>query len=253
MKVTFLGTGTSQGVPVIGCDCEVCSSKNIKDKRLRTSVIVESESTKIIIDTGPDFRQQMLREKITEISAVIFTHEHKDHIAGLDEVRAFNYLMKQPIPVYATQRVQQAIKREFAYVFSGENYPGIPQINLFEFENDKFRIGDLLIEPINVLHYKLAVKGFKIGSFVYITDANYISEIEKEKIKDADVLVLNALRKEEHISHFTFQEAINLSQQLGAKKTYLTHASHQLGLHDSLIKELPTNIEVAFDSLQIIV
>jgi phosphoribosyl 1,2-cyclic phosphate phosphodiesterase len=253
IKVTFLGTGTSQGVPVIACDCSVCTSKNEKDKRLRTSVLIETERTRFVIDSGPDFRQQLLREKIKKLDAVVFTHEHKDHIAGLDEVRAFNYINKIKMPVYATSRVQTALKREFAYIFSEEKYPGIPEVELINFENDPFYVGDILVEPISVLHYKLPVKGFKVNKFVYITDANFIAEEEKNKLKNMDVLVLNTLRREPHISHFTFEEAIQLVKELKPRKAYFLHISHQLGLHDEVSKELPNNIELAFDGLQLII
>jgi phosphoribosyl 1,2-cyclic phosphate phosphodiesterase len=253
IKVTFLGTGTSQGVPLIACTCEVCSSKNQQDKRLRSSILVESEKTRLSIDTGPDFRQQLLREKIKRLDAVVFTHEHKDHIAGLDEVRAFNFINKVRMPVYATTRVQNALKREFAYIFADEKYPGIPEIDLYDLENDTLQIGDLVVEPINVLHYKLPVKAFKINNFAYVTDASFIPDEEKEKLKNLDVLVLNALRREQHISHFTFTEAIELVKELNPKKAYFTHISHQLGLHNEVNKELPSNIELAFDGLQLIV
>jgi phosphoribosyl 1,2-cyclic phosphate phosphodiesterase len=253
IKVTFLGTGTSQGVPVIACDCRVCTSKNEKDKRLRTSVLVETAKTRFVIDSGPDFRQQLLREKIKKLDAVVFTHEHKDHIAGLDEVRAFNYINKIKMPVYATARVQTALKREFAYIFSEEKYPGIPEVELINFENEPFYVGDILVEPLNVLHYKLPVKGFKINKFAYITDANLIPEEEKKKLNDLDVLVLNTLRREPHISHFTFDEAIALVKEFRPKKAYFLHISHQLGLHDEVSRELPDNIELAFDGLQLII
>ncbi len=253
IKVTFIGTGTSQGIPVVGCRCKVCKSVNEKDNRLRTSVLVESSDTRLVIDTGPDFRQQLLRSKIQTLDAVLFTHEHKDHIAGLDEVRAFNYLQKMRMPVYATNRVQAAIKREFAYVFSDEKYPGIPEIDLYEFDKMAFTIGDLNIEPIDVMHHQLPVKAFKIGGFAYVTDANFISDSEKEKLKNATVLVVNALRREEHISHFTLQQALDLIAELKPTKAYLTHISHQLGTHDEVSKELPANVELAFDGLQIVV
>ena len=251
MKITFLGTGTSQGIPLIGCECKVCISADPKDKRLRSSVMIETKNTRIVIDTGPDFRQQMLREKVTKLNAVIFTHEHKDHIAGLDEVRAFNFINQMIMPVYATERVQVAIKREFAYIFSGEDYPGIPKIELRTITDEVFSVGDLKLEPVNVLHHKLPVKGFRIGNFSYITDANYIGEEEKNKIRGSDVLVLNALRRNEHISHFTFNEAIALAEELKAKKTYFIHMSHQLGLHDDVNLELPQHIELAYDGLSI--
>ncbi|PBQ33499.1 MBL fold metallo-hydrolase [Sphingobacteriaceae bacterium] len=253
LKITFLGTGTSQGVPMIGCHCEVCSSEDSRDKRLRSSILIETEKTRIVIDSGPDFRQQLLREKTKKLDAVVFTHEHKDHIAGLDEVKAFNFIHKMRMPVYATERVQQALKREFAYIFADEKYPGIPEIDLYEFNNETFAVNDIVLEPINVLHYKLPVKGFRVNNFAYITDANFIAETEKKKLQNLDVLVLNALRREPHISHFTFEEAIAMVQELKPKKAYFTHISHQLGLHEALNKELPANIELAMDGLQLLV
>ena len=253
IKVTFLGTGTSQGVPMIACNCEVCTSANINDKRLRSSILIETAKTRIIIDSGPDFRQQLLREKIKRLDAVVFTHEHKDHIAGLDEVKAFNFLNKMRMPVYATEYVNRALHREFAYIFAESKYPGIPQIDVFDVDNEPFTIGDIALEPINVLHYQLPVKGFRVNNFAYITDANFISESEKQKLKHLDVLVLNALRREPHVSHFTLEEAVLLAKELKPRKTYFTHISHQLGLHDVVNKELPTNMELAMDGLQIIV
>jgi len=252
IKITFLGTGTSQGVPLIGCLCEVCRSANSKDKRLRSSILIETEKTRVVIDTGPDFRQQLLQQKTRSLDAVVMTHEHKDHIAGLDEVRAFNYIQKKSMPVYATERVQNALKREFAYIFSDEKYPGIPEVDLYSIDEDPFYIGDICFEPINVLHYRLPVKGFKVRDFAYITDANFISELEKEKLKNLNVLVLNSLRRESHVSHFTFDEAIALVKELNPRKAYFTHISHQLGLHDQLNEELPENIEMASDGLQLI-
>lgn len=253
IKVTFLGTGTSQGVPIIACNCNVCTSLNPKDKRLRTSILIETSKTRIVIDSGPDFRQQLLREKIKKLDAVVFTHEHKDHIAGLDEVRAFNFINKMVMPVYSTERVEKALHREFAYIFADEKYPGIPEIKLNRFDDSPFYIGDILIEPINVLHYKLPVKAFKVNNFAYVTDANFIAEDEKQKLQNLDVLVLNTLRREPHISHFTLAEAIDLVAELKPKKAYFTHISHQLGLHDEVSTELPSNIELAFDGLQLII
>ncbi len=253
IKVTFLGTGTSQGIPLVACNCEVCTSNNNKDKRLRTSILVETAKTRLVIDSGPDFRQQLLREKIKTLDAVVFTHEHKDHIAGLDEVRAFNFINKMVMPVYATERVQKALHREFAYIFSEEKYPGIPEIEVFSFGDEPFNVGNILMEPINVMHYNLPVKGFKINKFAYITDANLIPADEKKKLQDLDVLVLNALRREPHPSHFTFAEAIDMVKELKPKKAYFVHMAHQLGLHDDVNKELPENIELAFDGLQLVI
>lgn len=253
IKITFLGTGTSQGVPIIACDCDVCLSSSPFDKRLRSSILVEDGTTRVVIDSGPDFRQQLLREKIKTLDAVVFTHEHKDHIAGLDEVKSFNYLYNMRMPVYATKRVEEALHREFAYIFSDEKYPGIPEVDIINFDNAPFKIGNITFEPINVLHYKLPVKGFKINNFAYITDANYISETEKQKLQNLDVLVLNALRNEPHVSHFTFKEALELIKELNPKKAYLTHISHQLGLHDEVSLKLPDNVELAIDGLQLVI
>ncbi len=251
MKVTFLGTGTSQGVPIICCECVVCRSKNPKDNRLRTSILVESDLAKVIIDTGPDFRQQMLRLDMKSLDAVVFTHEHKDHIAGLDEVKAFNFFNKMRMPVYATERVQEALKREFAYIFAEDKYPGIPEIDVFTVTDEPIKIKDIELLPIDVIHYRLPVKAYRIKDFTYITDANYISEEEKEKIKGSKIIVINALRREKHVSHYTFQQAIDLMQELKPEKAYFTHISHQLGLHDEVSKELPSFIELAYDGLEI--
>lgn len=253
IKVTFLGTGTSQGVPLIACSCDVCKSEDAKDKRLRSSILIESSKTRLVVDSGPDFRQQLLREQITKLDAVVFTHEHKDHIAGLDEVKAFNFLNKMRMPVFASERVQTALKREFAYIFADEKYPGIPEIDLYPIEDSMFTVGDLMIEPITVMHYKLPVKAFRVADFAYVTDANFIAETEKEKLKDLQVLVLNALRRETHISHFTLEEALALIKELNPKKAYLTHISHQLGTHADVTAELPENVELAYDGLQIVI
>ncbi len=251
MKITFLGTGTSQGVPLIGCNCIVCSSNNPKEKRLRSSILVEVDDLSIVIDTGPDFRQQMLNEKVKKIDAVLFTHEHKDHIAGLDDIRAYNFMHKKKMEIYASENVQEALKREFHYIFNSDNYPGIPEINLNNISNEPFFINGVKIIPILVYHYKLPVYGFRINDFTYITDSNYISDLEKEKIKGSKVIVLNALRKEKHISHFTFNEAIEIMQELKPESGYFTHISHQLGLSDKLEEELPSFIKISFDGLKI--
>jgi phosphoribosyl 1,2-cyclic phosphate phosphodiesterase len=251
LKITFLGTGTSSGVPMIACECAVCTSNNPKDSRLRSSIMVQSKTTTIIVDTTPDFRYQMLRQKVKNIDAIIFTHSHKDHVAGLDDVKAFNYFSKKPINVYANEFTQVALKREFYYVFAEEKYPGIPDIHLNTIEDDAFLIGDIVVTPIKVWHLRMPVLGFRFGNFTYITDANRIEESEQEKIKGSDVLVLNALRHEKHISHFTLQEAIDLSQALKIPQTYFTHISHQLGLHDEVSDTLAKGLALSFDGLAI--
>lgn len=249
MKLTFLGTGTSQGVPVIACDCEVCLSENPKDKRLRTAVLIEHENTTIVIDTGPDFRQQMLRANVQQLDAVVFTHEHKDHIAGLDDVRAFNFKQKKDMPIYATSQVQLALIREFHYAFAEYKYPGVPELKLHTFDDEVFKIKDITLLPINLWHYKMPVKGFKIGKLAYLTDVNRIETAELKKIKGCEIIVLDALRKEKHISHFNLEEAITLLKKLAPKKAYLIHISHLLGKHEEVSKELPNFIELAYDEL----
>ena len=249
MRITFLGTGTSMGVPIIGCPCNVCQSADVRDKRLRTSVLVETQGKTIVIDTGPDFRQQMLRHEVRVLDAVVFTHEHKDHLAGLDEVRAYNFLNEMVMPVYATPRVQKAIRREFAYIFEEPKYPGIPQIELIEFGNAPFEVAGVPFLPVEVFHHKLQVFGFRIGDFVYITDANRIDEAERQKIRGCKVLVLNALRREAHISHFTLEQALEVVRDLQPEQAYFTHISHQMGLHEDVQGELPGGVFIAFDGL----
>jgi len=251
MKITFLGTGTSLGIPIVGCTCKICASNNPKDKRLRSSVMIEINEKVFIIDTGPDFRQQMLREKVNKLDAVIFTHEHHDHVAGLDDIRAFNYILKKKIDVYASKEVQQSLHGQFAYIFEEKKYPGIPEINLHTIENKPFSIEGVTFTPIQVKHMYLPVFGFRIGDFSYITDANSISEEEKKKVHGSEVLVLNALRREPHPSHFTFEEVVNLAKELNCKNTYFTHISHQLGLQEEVEKELPKNIRLAYDGMHI--
>ena len=251
MKITFLGTGTSQGVPIIACQCPICVSNNPKDNRLRSSVLVETIDGNLVIDSGPAFRQQMLRQKVDDLRALIFTHGHKDHTAGMDDIRAFNYILQKPIDIYADETTIKVLKKDFDYAFSDKKYPGVPELNVHEIKNQAFNIGVTSITPIEVLHYKLPVYGFRINDFTYITDANFIADIEKEKIKGSKILVLNALRKEPHISHFSLSEAIALAQEIGAEQTYFTHISHQLGLHDEVQSQLPENIYLAYDGLTI--
>lgn len=249
MKITFLGTGTSQGVPVIGCGCKTCSSGDERDKRLRSSVLIEQDELCLVIDTGPDFRQQMLRAGISRLNAVLFTHGHRDHISGLDDIRAFNYLQKSPMDVYAEERVVRALYSGFPYVFAEKKYPGIPQVRVHTISGDPFYVAHLHVVPIRMMHYRLPVFGFRLGEFAYLTDANYISESNKEKLVGVKYLVINALRRESHISHFTLSEAISLIEELSPREAYLTHISHQMGPVASLERELPPGIQPAYDGL----
>ena len=253
MKIIFLGTGTSQGVPVIACKCPVCTSLDYRNKRLRTSVYVETENLSIVIDTGPDFRQQMLNARIHKLDAVLFTHAHKDHIAGLDDVRAFNFHQKKIIPLYGETKVLDQIKKEFAYIFSEDKYPGIPQVQLNTIVNKPFSIDGQKIYPIKLLHYQLSVFGFRINDFSYVTDASFITEEEKKKLIGSKVLVINALQKKKHISHFTLEQALDLVRELSPHQAYLTHISHRMGLHQEVTLDLPKNVQMAYDGLEIFV
>jgi len=249
LKITFLGTGTSQGVPVIGCGCRVCKSVDERDKRLRSSVLVEQRDQFVVIDTGPDFRQQMLRAGFRKLNAILYTHEHRDHISGLDDIRAFNYLQKSPMDVYGEERVMRALNNGFPYVFAEKKYPGIPQVRMHHISNEAFLIGDMEVIPVRMMHYRLPVFGFRLGDFAYLTDGNYIPESEKEKLFGVKYLVVNALRRETHISHFTLSEAVRLIEELSPRMGYLTHISHQMGLSADLEKELPSSIRPAYDGL----
>lgn len=251
LKITFLGTGTSQGVPVIACRCEVCKSADPKDNRLRTSILVEDEHTTVVIDSGPDFRQQMLRAGVLKLDGLLFTHEHKDHIAGMDDIRAFNYVNRQAVDIYASKAVQHAIKREFHYAFDAIKYPGVPELNLITIDDAPFQIGTITFVPIRIKHYMLDIYGFRIGDFTYITDAKTIPEEEFSKIYGSKVLVLNALRKEAHVSHFTLDEAVKMMQHFSPEQGYLIHLSHQMGLHQEVEANLPKGIFVAYDKMEL--
>ena len=251
MIITFLGTGTSQGVPLIACTCAVCTSADARDARLRSSIMISIDDKNFIIDTGPDFRQQMLREHVKAIEGIIFTHEHKDHIAGLDDVRAYNFINNWRAQVYCTEQVADALKREFSYAFSDKKYPGVPEIDLNIIDNRTFEISSIAFSPIQVYHLRLPVFGYRIGNFAYITDANVIPDEEYDKLQGLDIVVLNALRREKHPSHFTLDEAIEIAQRIGAKQTWFTHISHQLGLHESVNKELPEGMYLAYDGLKL--
>lgn len=251
LKITFLGTGTSQGIPVIGSDHPVCLSTNPKDKRLRVSVLVEWSNYAYVIDCGPDFRQQMLRTQIDRLDGIVFTHEHADHTAGLDDIRPF-YFKQGDIPIYAHKRVIAALHQRFDYVFETQNkYAGAPGVQCFEIENKPFTLGNLEIIPINGLHYQLQVFGFRFGGFAYLTDFKTIEPNEVEKLKGVKVLVVNALREKEHISHFTLAEALSVIDEVKPERAYLTHISHWLGFHDEVEQQLPKNVFLAYDNLEI--
>ena len=251
--ITILGSGTSQGVPVIACDCKVCTSSSVNDKRLRCSVLLNFNDENFVIDSGPDFRQQMLRENVKTLSGILFTHEHKDHLAGLDDVRAFNFVEKRDMQVYCTEQVEDALRREFHYVFNNHQYPGIPKVNLNRIGKEHaIKLTDeLKVIPIEVMHYKLPVLGFRIGDFTYITDAKTVSEEERLKIKGTKTLIVNALREQEHISHFNLEEALVFIKEMNTERAYLTHISHLFGKHEDIEKQLPENVSVAYDGLKI--
>ncbi len=252
-KITILGSGTSSGVPMIACKCEVCTSQNPKDKRLRSAVLVQTKNKNIVIDTGPDFRIQMLTADVTHLEDVLITHYHKDHLAGLDDVRAFNMINKSPTTVYAEENVISVITIEYSYAFSDIKFTSLPQIELQTIDTEPFFIDNIEIIPIRLMHHKLPILGYRIGNFAYLTDTNYIPESEFPKLKNLKVLVIDALRKKEHISHFNLEQVIEVIEKIAPKKAYLTHISHQMGLHDVVNSELPDNIELAYDGLQFIV
>lgn len=250
MNITILGTGTSQGVPVVGCPCRVCQSIDPFDKRLRTAALIYSGDTAIVIDAGPDFRQQMLRTRVKKLDAVLITHNHKDHTGGLDDVRAFNWIQKRPMDIFGSDAVLESIKNDFSYAFEEDKYPGVPDMKLHRITNDRtFAIGNMQLTPISAMHHRMPVFGFRIGGFSYLTDANFIADEELNKMKDSNIVIINALRKEKHISHFNLNEAIDILQYLAPEKGYITHISHQMGLRSEIEKNLPENIYLAYDGL----
>ena len=249
MKFTFLGTGTSQGVPVIACPCPVCQSTDPKDKRLRTSALIECNGVNIAIDAGPDFRQQMLAANVKALHGILLTHEHRDHIAGLDDVRAFNWVLQRPMDIWAEQRVQDSIRKEFSYVFAESKYPGIPDINMHNIDGHPFEILTIKVIPLRGYHHKLPIFGFRIGDLTYITDANFIPEEEKEKIVGTKYLIVNGLRMQKHMSHFSLPEALKFISDFSPRRGFITHISHQLGRNADVSKDLPDNISLAYDGL----
>ena len=251
LTITFLGTGTSTGIPMIACSCAVCTSSDPHDKRLRSSILVQSANTVLVVDTTPDFRYQMLRTHTKHLDAVVFTHPHKDHLAGLDDIRAFNFISKKPMNIYANALTEEAVRRDFYYAFAEKKYSGVPQLNMITIDESSFLIGDIPVQPIQVMHHKMPVFGFRFGDFTYITDANRIEDAEKEKIKGSKILVLNALRKDNHLAHFTLSEAVAMANELEVPEVYFTHISHQLGKHKDINSELPPHIRLAFDGLKI--
>ncbi len=252
LTVTFLGTGTSQGVPVIACECGVCRSANPYDKRLRASVLVATgNGVSFVIDAGPDFRQQMLQANVRHIDGILLTHEHKDHVAGLDDVRAFNYITGQAVKIYAEQRVQDALRKEYSYAFAEKKYPGIPEFDLQTIDERPFQVAGVEIIPVRVMHHRLPIFAFRIGTFAYVTDASFISDESKEKLRGLDTLVINAVRIEKHLTHFSLPEVVALAEELQPHMTYITHISHQMGLHHEVQKKLPANIRLAYDGLVI--
>ncbi len=250
MRLVFLGTGTSQGVPLIACHCEVCSSADHKDSRLRTSALLQVGEKNILFDIGPDFRQQMLREKVEHLDAILITHAHRDHVAGLDEIRAFNYIQNRKMEVYLDPIAERTLRNDYHYIFEPHQYPGLPEANL-HIVDAPFVAAGVDIIPIHVMHKDLPVLGFRIGDLGYITDANHIEDEELLKLKDVKILVINALRKEKHFSHFSLPEALEVATKIGPERTYLTHISHDMGMHEKVQEELPDGVYLAYDGLTI--
>ncbi|NVO18069.1 MAG: MBL fold metallo-hydrolase [Bacteroidetes bacterium] len=251
MKLTFLGTGTSTGVPVIACNCDVCQSLDSKDKRFRTSALLSVGDSNVAIDCGPDFRIQMLRHKVDNLDAVLFTHAHRDHIAGLDDIRAFNYILNKTIDVYGSSETLASVREQFPYIFIPGRYFGVPQLNMHTIEDAPFSIGSIEFQPVQVMHQELKVFGYRVKDFTYITDANFIAPEQLDKVRGSKVIVLNALRNSRHVSHFSLSEALGILEELKPERAYLTHISHFLGKHDIVESKLPPNVHLAYDGLQI--
>lgn len=249
IRVEFLGTGTSQGVPVIACDCAVCQSADPRDERLRASVWVQVDGVSLLIDAGPDLRQQMLRSKVHKLDAVLLTHEHMDHIAGIDDLRAFNFAQKRPMDIHGNALTNAAVRRMFHYAFGEERYPGVPELRLHAIGPGTVDIAGVQVQVVEVMHHRMPVLGFRVGRFAYITDAKTISADEREKLRGLDVLVLNALRKKEHLTHLNLSEALAIVEDLRPRRALFTHISHLLGTHASVAAELPAGSELAYDGL----
>lgn len=253
MKITLLGTGTSQGVPIVGCSCPVCQSEDPRDNRLRTAAFVEVNGVNILIDAGPDLRMQLLRSKISRVDGILITHEHKDHLAGLDDIRPIYFMMKSAMNIYGLQRVMNVIRKDFDYVFKSDPYPGVPSFSLHNVRDDAFAVNGVVVQPIHVRHLTLPILGYRIGNMAYITDASFISETELNKLKSLDVLIINALRIKEHYSHFNLEQALNVINMLKPKRAYLTHLSHRIGKYVDLSPQLPEHVYMGYDGLEITV
>lgn len=251
MEAILLGTGTSQGVPVIGCNCETCRSLDFRDKRLRTSLYIDTGNNKIVVDTGPDFRQQMLNNRLDDVDMILFTHQHRDHTAGLDDIRPINFLKEKSVPVYGEKMVLNQIKSEFSYAFEENAYPGVPKLSVHEIENKPFYLGKDYVIPIRAYHHKLPVLGFRFGNFSYLTDASYIEHEELKKLYGSETLILNALRHEDHVSHFNLDEALDIVNQIQPKQAYFVHMSHDMGRQKVVEKKLPEGVNLAYDGLKI--